>query len=98
MMMDGGLGKKKASFGSLFCSLYLLFLEVPLLCIRLCHSTCDRIGVIATLGLLSPAPETPLGRCSVVAGSATLEQRQHCPRVPVLSKLFLPSSSLYDKC
>ena len=26
---EGGLGKKKASLGSLFCSLYLLFLGVP---------------------------------------------------------------------
>ena len=79
----------------LFCSIRS-FSGSPF-CIQLRHSTCDGIGVIATLGSLSPALETPWGRCDVVAGSATLGQRQRCPRMPVLGELFLTSSSLYDK-
>ena len=36
-----------------------LELPSPFFCIRLHHSTCDGIGVIATLGLLSLALEMP---------------------------------------
>ena len=45
--------------------------------------------MIATFGSLSPALEMPLGRCNVVAGSATLGQRQRCPRMPVFDEFLL---------
>ena len=66
-------------------------------CIQLRPSTRDGISVIATLGSLSPALETPWEMWGV--GSATLGQHLRCLRVPVLGEsLLLSSSSLYDRC
>ena len=63
------------------------FSQRSLFCIQLRHSTCDGIGVIATLGLLLLALETPWEMWGV--GSATLGQRWRCPRVPVLGEFLL---------
>ena len=43
------------------CCVYLVLPRCPFFCIQLRHSTGDRIGVIATLGSLSPAREMPWG-------------------------------------
>ena len=77
---------------------YLLFLGVSF-CIQLRHSTCDAIGVIATLDSLSPALETPSRdvmwlRVQLLWDIASVAQGCLCL---VSSFFFLLSSSLYDK-